>query len=428
MKDMKKTSIFALLLTGLGLLALDACENGQEDLRITLGSDYSEVLSTIEQSSRSLSEQMARIESLMRQGLADNQAAIEQLRQAVAALGGTLDEKLAAVEAAVKDETSSLETKLGLIDAVVASGFADDCARQELLLQAIASLGGTLDENLATIEEAVKAGTLSLETKLGLIEVAVESGFADNAAAQTLAAEALSSLGGTLDEKLAAIETAMANQATALSTKLALVEAAVAGGFADSQQQLKLLHQAVSSLNGTLAQKLESVRSAISNRTTSLETRLALIEVALEDIGTAESHLEEEMDFILQAITSLGGTLDEKLAAIETAVKSPATSLETKLATIETALKNGFVDDQTALGLVQTALDALKKQLGDVDDGLSKAIDDVSTAFGTLSTNVNVDMATALANILAAIQGLPDYGTILTAIQQALADLEKALG
>lgn len=427
MKDMKKTSISALLLTGMVLLAPCGCENGQDDLRITLETDYSEVLSTIEQSSRLLSEQMARIESLMRQGLADNQSAMEQIRQAVEALGGTLDEKLAAVEAAVKSETMGLETKLGLIDAAVASGFADDCARQELLLQAFASLGGTLDENLATIEEAVKAGTLSLETKLGLIEVAVESGFADNAAAQTLAAEALSSLGGTLDERLSAVEAAMTNQATALSTKLALVEAAVTGGFADSRKRLELLHLAVSSLNGSLEQKLSSVRSVITGQTSDLETRLALIEVALEDIATSENRLEEEMDLILQAITALGGTLDKKLSAIEAVVNSPATSLETKLATIETALTNGFVDDQTALDLVRTALYALKKQLGGVDSGLSKAIDDVTTAFGALSTNVNVDMATALSDILTAIQGLPDYSTVLAAIQQALQDLGNAL-
>ena len=96
MKDMKKTSISALLLTGIILLVPCGCENGQDDLRITLGSDYSEVLSTIKQSSRTLSEQMSHIDSLLRQGLADNQSAIEQIRQALEALGGSLDEKLAA--------------------------------------------------------------------------------------------------------------------------------------------------------------------------------------------------------------------------------------------------------------------------------------------------------------------------------------------
>ena len=102
MKDMKKTGISILLLTVLALLVAGSCDRGQEDLRIKLEPDYSDVVSRIEQSSRLLAEQMARIESLMRQGFADNQAAIELARQAVAALGGTLDEKLAAVKEAIK--------------------------------------------------------------------------------------------------------------------------------------------------------------------------------------------------------------------------------------------------------------------------------------------------------------------------------------
>ena len=134
-----------------------------------------------------------------------------------------------------------------------------------------------------------------------------------------------------------------------------------------------------------------------------------------------------EIDLVLQAISSLGGTLDTKLAAIKTAVNSQTTSLETKLALIETALTNGFTDEMTALGLVQTALDALKKQLGDADDGLSKAIDDVSTALGALETNINVDLSTAISDIYTAIQGLPDYGTAMAAIQQALTELEQTI-
>ena len=85
MKDMKKTGISVLLLTVLALLVAGSCDRGQEDLRIKLEPDYSDVVSRIEQSSRLLAEQMARIESLMRQGFADNQAAIELARQAVAA-------------------------------------------------------------------------------------------------------------------------------------------------------------------------------------------------------------------------------------------------------------------------------------------------------------------------------------------------------
>ena len=100
-----------------------------------------------------------------------------------------------------------------------------------------------------------------------------------------------------------------------------------------------------------------------------------------------------------------------------------AGSTTTKLALIGSALSNGFADEKTALALVQTALDALKTQLGGVDDNLLKAINNVSTAFGSLLTSGTVDMATALANILSAIQGQPDYAATLAAIQQAIAAL-----
>ena len=180
---------------------------------------------------------------------------------------------------------------------------------------------------------------------------------------------------------------------------------------------------ALSSLGGTLDEKLDAVRSAVESRTTGLETKLALIEAALGDISTAGNRLEQEMGLIQQAISALDGTLDEKLASIEAAVKSQTTGLETKFGAILTALNSGFADDASALGLVQTALGALKQQLGDVEGGLSKAIDDVSSAFGTLSGKVNTDLATALSNVLTAIQGLPDYSAVMAAIQQVLAGI-----
>ena len=73
--------------------------------------------------------------------------------------------------------------------------------------------------------------------------------------------------------------------------------------------------------------------------------------------------------------------------------------------------------------MVQTALGAMKTQLGGVDAGLSAALDNVSTAFGTLSTNVKVDMSAVLSTILSAIQGLPDYGSIVAAINSVVESL-----
>ena len=101
---------------------------------------------------------------------------------------------MAAVVSAISSQTVDLSTKLGLIEAAVKDGFADGQAQQELLLQAVEALEGTVEEKLAAIEEAVKAQTNSLETKIGLVEAAVKEGLADSAAAQDLIRTALESL------------------------------------------------------------------------------------------------------------------------------------------------------------------------------------------------------------------------------------------
>ncbi len=352
-------------------LSLLACDDDVPSVDIALQPDYRGILEAISQSGQSLSDKLALIEAAQRDGMADTEAALDLIRQAVASLTGTVGQKLAAIAEAVKSQATSLETKLVLIEAALSNGFADSAAARALLLEAIDSLGGTLEEKQAAVQAAIADGTTSLSARMGLIEAAVEKGFADESSQQDLILTALDSTVGPLEEKLAAIE------------------------------------------------------SAVSSQTTGLETKLALIEAAIERLGDRLENLQ--FDLILQAISSLGGTLDEKLAAIETAVAGNATGLSSKLALIQTALSGGFTDEKTALGLVQTALGALKQQLGDADDGLSSAVDDVSAAIGNLSTNVNVDMSTALSGILAAVQGLPDYGAILTAIQQALADLKEAI-
>ena len=406
-------------------LLLVACEDEASPVNIALQPDYRGVLEAISQSNQPLADKLALIEASQHDGLADNQTAIQMIRQAVASMGGTLEKKMDAISAAIKSQSTSLETKLALAEAAVTSGFAGSQAQLTLLQQAIASLAGTLDEKLAAVEGAVKAQEMRFATKLNLVEAAVQGGFADNAVAQELIVEAIDSLEGTMGEKLMAIENAIGDTSTALAAKMALIETAVKRGFAEATAQQALIRTALDSLEGPVEEKLAALESAVASQTTSLETKLALIETAVEKQGERMEDLG--LSLVSQAISSLEGTLGTKLAAVESAVASQTTSLSSKLALIETALVNGFADEKTALGLVQTALDALKKQLGDADDGLSKAIDDVSTAFTALSTNVNVDLATALSGILSAIQGLPDYAAILAAVQQALAELEEAI-
>ena len=409
-----------LLLT----LVLSSCENRHPEMDITMETDFSEIIAAINSANKSLADKLALIEASLQQGLADNQAAMEQVRQAVASLSGTMEEKLAAVEAAVKAQTTSLETKLALVEAAVSNGFADSQAQQALLQEAIASLSGTLEDKLAAVEAAVKAQTTSLETKIGLIEAAVSEGFADSAAAQALILEAIASLDGTMEEKLAAIEAAIGNQTTALSARMALIETAVKEGFVADSTQLSLIQTAVDSLGGTVDEKMEAIQSALASQTTSLDSKMKLIQATVASIGV--SGVTSEVELIKQALASLSGTADQKLAAIQTALESQSTTLSSKIALIETAVTNGFADGQTAIGLLQTALGALKTQVGDMEEALSKDIDDVITDLGTLSTTLTTgQISQALAQILAAVQGQTDYSQALADIKKTIEDLEE---
>ena len=422
---MKYIKISFLLLSLALQFVLTACEEEHQQITLKLQPDYSGVVAAINDANRSLTEKMAMIEASVSSGLADNQAAIKLIQDAVSSLGGTMEQKIAAVEAAVKAQATSLETKLALVEAAVTNGFADTATQQDLLQAALESLGGTLEEKLSAIESAIKSQTTSLETKLGLVEAALKSGFADSAEAQALILDVIATLGETLEEQIASIVAAVEDGTTSLAAKLALIEAAVTNGFADGQAAQELIQAAIESLSGSVEEKMAALEAAVQSQTTSLETKMSMIEKAILS-GASES--DKKMDLIKQALESLSGDVDTKTAAIQSLISGQTTSLETKIGVIEAAVTNGFVDEVTALGLLEDAVEALGTSLGTVDSGLQTQIASVVASINTLTANVKTgDIATALSNILTAIQGLPDYSTVLATIQQAVDELAQLI-
>lgn len=387
MKRSKTTKRSLLsLLGGLMLLAfvtptaLTSCQNEQPEVDLTIRMKFDGIVDAIMQMSTTLEEKLALIESAMKDGFADNQAAQELVRSALASLSGTTEQKLAAIEATVTAQTASLEMKLALIEAAVQDGFADGQAQQELLLQAVDALEGSVEEKLAAIEEAVKAQTTCLETKIGLVEAAVKEGLADSAAAQDLIRTALESLDGTLEDKMAAVVSAISSQTADLSTKLGLIEAAVKEGFTEAKAQQEMIQTAIDSLGGTLEEKLAAIEKAVTSQTVSLEAKLDLIEAALAENVTDDKSTQE---LIKKAIESLNGSLAAKMATIERAISGQTTDLETKLAAIETALKNGIGDVTEAQGLIQQALTSLTGTETDKLDEIEKAITSQTSSLDT---------------------------------------------
>ena len=414
--------LFALLL--LLPLAFTSCEGEPAKIDITLESDYSGLLAAIRGVDKSVSDKLALIETAVNSGLADNQAAMKLARDLIASIEGTTAEKMAAIETAMKAQSAGLETKMTLVEAAVTDGFADSQAQQKLLQAAVASLGGTMAEKLAVVEAAVKAQTTSLETKLGVIEAAVAKGFADSATAQALIVEAIDAMGKTLEEKFAAVEAAVASQTAGLASKMALIETALNEGFAAESTQQALIRKAVESLGGSMDEKLSAIEAAVKDGTTSLETKLALVEAAVRN-GAASR--EQVLTLIRQAIESVDKSTGSQLASIEAAMKSRTPSLEAKLDLIATALKEGFLADSTAVHAMQ---DALESSLGNLNDDLSDARDEVKKQLDTVAKRLSTEeLAKAFQGIREAIDSQSQSaGTVLAAIQQTLTEILQDTG
>ena len=197
-----------------------------------------------------------------------------------------------------------LSAKLVLIEGTVKAGFADNAKAIDLVKDAIGTLQGSLEEKLTAVEKAVKDQTTDLSAKLVLIEGTVKAGFADNSKAIDLVKDAIGSLQGSLEEKLAAVEKAVKDQTTDLSAKLALIEGAVNSGLVGEDSTLGLVRKAIEALNataGTANDKLDAISEAVNSQLSSLTTKMDAIREALEQ-GLID--VTQKQDLILKAINS----------------------------------------------------------------------------------------------------------------------------
>lgn len=309
-----KSYIFLLFLSVLPL-TFTACESEPAQIDITLESDYSGMLAAIRGVDKTLSEKLALIESAWDSGLADNQQALKLIRELVASLEGTLEEQLSSIAAAMQSQTAGLETKLALVEEAVRSGFVDSQAQQALLQQAVASLGGTMEEKLAAIEAALQSRAADLETKLGLIEAAARSSVEASGRELELIRTALSSLEGTLQNKQAAIDTALTKETTDLETKCALIEAAL-------EESLLGEKAAVAALQTALAASLDSLDTSIAQVGDEIVAQLDALASQLtpEEFAKAFQGVRDAVSRQTQSTTGLLAALQRALVELEEAI------------------------------------------------------------------------------------------------------------
>ncbi len=150
----------------------------------------------------------------------------------------------------MRDQTTDLSAKLVLIEGTVKAGFADNAKAIDLVKDAIGSLQGSLEEKLAAVEKAVKDQTMDLSAKLALIEGAVNSGLVGEDSTLGLvrkAIEALNATAGTANDKLDAIEDAIGSGLSGLTTKMEAIREALAKGLINITEKQDLILKAINS-------------------------------------------------------------------------------------------------------------------------------------------------------------------------------------
>ena len=275
----------------------------------------------------------------------------------------------------MRDQTTDLSAKLVLIEGTVKAGFADNAKAIDLVRTAIGSLQGSLEEKLAAVEKAVRDQTTDLSAKLVLIEAAVKAGFADNAKAIDLVKDAIGTLQGSLEEKLAAVEKAVKDQTMDLSAKLVLIEGAVKTGLADNAEAIKLVKQAVESLEGTVEEKLKAINETIESQTNTLSGKLAAIQGSLDAGLVGEDSTLGLVKKAIDALNATAGTANDKLDAIKNAIDSPTSGLNVKLEAIEEALSQGLIDVTKKQDLILAALNSASTYHFTDDELLEKGQD-----------------------------------------------------
>lgn len=164
-----------LLMAAAAPLAFTACESQQPEINITLESDYSKIISAINDANSSLTNKLALIEAVLSGGFSDNQDTMALIQEAVESLSGSMAEKLAAIEAAVKAQTTSLEAKLALIETALNNGFADDATALSLIKTAVESLSSSVGSDLnGKINDVVSAlGDVTTSLNTGAVATAL---------------------------------------------------------------------------------------------------------------------------------------------------------------------------------------------------------------------------------------------------------------
>ena len=281
------------------------------------GAKMAAIETAVQGQTASLSMKLGLIETAVKEGLANEKEVLVLLQKAVGSLSDDAAERIAAISDAMSSQASSLSAKLNLLAVAIGNNMADQKEALALIHQAVESLDGTAEENLSEVESAIQRQQLTLETKLGLIEAAVAEGFADSVAQQVLLKQAIEGLGENSETLLEAIATAVSSESMTLSSKLVLIDTAVREGFAADSLQAGLIKDAIVALPGSIKDKLDAINTAMNLQTAGLGIKLETIQQTYAD---SLANSLEALGLIETAVASIdksAADMLDKLSSIE---------------------------------------------------------------------------------------------------------------
>ena len=330
------STLKSILLAGAMLLAtplfFSSCEEDGTLLKyrmeVTVANDFTKVVEAINNGTLRNEQAINMLVSAIDKMNADQQTKLQVIMEAITSVNNTLNAKLAAIEAAMKAQTLSMENKLALIE------------------QVLSNVNTTLDVKIGAIEAALKEQTISMEAKMDLIR------------------GILSDLNTTLEVKLGAIEATMKEQSIVLSEKLALIEQAVKDQTTSFNAKMELIIKAITSLPD-YSEKLAAIETALKAMPDYSE-QLKAIEKAMKDMNTT---LTEKLA-ILESIQSAISDNGKKLEAIGKAIgdmpdyTDAFNNIKTEIANLVKAVTDGKKSQKAALDEIAKKIEKLKAAAG----------------------------------------------------------------
>ncbi|MCQ2163203.1 MAG: hypothetical protein MJY86_08000 [Bacteroidales bacterium] len=423
----------AALLAG---FSFTACVNESPEINYqveyTHKSDFTEVLNAINSQTTTIADKIAAVEAAIKNGTATLQEASKALKEAIVkSLDNqttTLADKIAGVTSAVNSQALTLKDKLEILDKTIADGVLTleeaSKAMKEALVAELKDQTKTLDEKLADVKTAIDDQTIALSDKIDILTAAVDN--------QTV----------TLDEALKAIDESVQDQTERFEAKFDLINSTIETGAADIKTAInrfkktmkaaieagvEKLDQAIADMRDALATSIDNqtitieeglaaVEEAIDDQTTMLETQLGLINKTIEkgctDIKTAIKNFKKVMKAAIEAgVEKLDQAIADMRDALATAIDDQTITLEEGLAAVEEA-----IDDQTTM---------LETQLDLINTTIETGAADIKTAIKSFKKVMKAAIEAGVTTLETAIDDLCE--ALYTAITEQTVSLEDGL-